>query len=260
MEYEKKWQEKWVLDKVFEAHPDNRKKFFLTFPYPYVNGYAHLGHVFTATRVDAYARFKRLNGFNVLFPQGWHATGSPIINAAKRVEAGEETQIKILNSMGIEDVKPFEDPKHWIDFFVPKFKEDFQALGASIDWSREFFTTSLNPHYDKFIQWQFNTLKEKGYVIQGKFPVVWDPVLNSAVGDHDRSEGEGETPQEFVLIKFKMGDEFIVVATLRPETMYGQTNIWANPELTYVKAKVDSENWIISKECVVKLEEQADRT
>ena len=76
------------------------------------------------------------------------------------------------------------------------------------------------------------------------------------VGDHDRIKGEGETPQEFVLLKFRYNNSYLVAATLRPETIFGQTNLWINPNITYVKAKVNNEEWILSKECIAKLKEQ----
>ncbi len=254
-----KWQQKWADAKLFEADAQpGKKKFFLTFPYPYVNGLPHVGHLFTLMRVEAFARYKRLQGFNVLWPQGWHCTGSPIVNAARRIAEGEEKQVKILKEFGIpdKDIKKFADPEEWVRYFPKEYKKDLQGLGLSIDWRREFITTSLNPHYDRFIRWQFSKLKEKNYAIKGKFPVVWCPKEGCPVSDHSRIEGEGETPQEFVLVKFKMGNAFLVAATLRPETVYGLTNIWVDPETEYVQARVNKEAWIISRECVEKLKTQ----
>ena len=253
-----KWQEKWEENKVFQPDISNEKKFFLTYPYPYINAHPHIGHLYTIMRVDAFARYMRSKGYNVLFPQGWHATGSPIVSAAQRVKEKEEKQLKMMKDMGIDDseIHKFEEPEYWIEYFAPIAKRDYSLLGLSIDWRREFYTTSLNPHYDKFIRWQFRKLKENGYVIKGKFPVVWDPKTNAPVGDHDRVEGEGEVPQEYVLLKFDMGGEFLVAATLRPETMYGQTNLWVNPEIEYVKTDVDGEKWILSNECFHKLKQQ----
>ncbi|MEM4008714.1 MAG: class I tRNA ligase family protein, partial [Thermofilum sp.] len=145
---EEKWQKFWEQNRVYEADPDpSRQKFFVTFPYPYINAYPHLGTGYTVLRVDILARFKRMQGYNVLFPQGWHATGGPIVAAALRVREGDPKQINILRSLGIpeEEIPKFRDPEYWVYFFKKEFRRDFQRLGLSIDWRREFFTTRLNP-------------------------------------------------------------------------------------------------------------------
>jgi len=255
---EKKWQKKWEKEKIFEADSNKRKKFFVNFPYPYINSYLHLGHGFSSVRVDITARFKRMQGFNVLFPQGWHCTGMPVWAASQRIKENEPRQIEIMKSQGFseKEIKKFQDPKHWIDVFVPAAQEDFTRIGNSVDWRRSFITTELNSRYDKFIRWQFRKLKEKGLVVKGKHPVIWCPKDNTPVGDHDRVEGEGETPQEFYLLKFKFDDSYLVAATLRPETVFGETNFWVNPNVDYVKAKVNEEKWIVSEECIEKLKNQ----
>ncbi len=255
-----KWQKKWEEHQVFQPEINPKKpKFFLNFPYPYVNGYLHLGHSYTLLRVEALARYKRMKGFNVLFPQGWHATGSPIINAAKRIAEHEPKQVKIMKEMGFSEaeIKKFVDPKYWVEYFAPENKKDLTNLGLSIDWRREFFTTELNPHYDKFVRWQFNKLKEKNYVIKSKFPVVWCPKDNTIVQDHSRTEGEGEVPQEFCLVKHKLEDDtYIVTATLRQDTILGITNLYLNPEVEYAKIEVNKEKWIVGKPIIPKLKNQ----
>ncbi|MHC1605029.1 MAG: leucine--tRNA ligase [Candidatus Methanofastidiosia archaeon] len=255
---EDKWQTRWDRAKIFEANPSDKKKFFINIPYPYMNGFLHIGRLFTYLRGEVLARYKRMKGANVLFPFAFHCTGSPIINASERIKEKEEKQISILQGMGIsEDLIPkFSDPIFWTEFFPQKTKEHLQKLGMSIDWRRSFITTSLNPHYDKFIQWQFRKLKEKNYVIKGSHPVIWCCKCQNAVGDHSRLKGEGETPQEFTLLKFKMGDEFIIAATLRPETVFGQTNLWVDPDVEYVRAQVGDERWIVSNPCIQKLSDQ----
>jgi leucyl-tRNA synthetase len=184
-EIEKKWQQQWEEAKLFEANPDPaKKKYFVTFPYPYMNGYMHIGHSYTLMRVEAMARFKRMQGYNVLFPQGWHCTGSPITSAAQRIAEGEEKQIKIMKDMGFSDaeIKKFAKPEHWAEFFPNEAKKDMKRFGISIDFRREFITTSLNPHYDRFIRWQFNKLKARGYVVKGRHPVVWCPKEGKPIG------------------------------------------------------------------------------
>ena len=77
---EEKWRSLWENAHVFEADPDpKRQKMFVTFPYSYMNGPLHVGHAFTASRVDVYARFRRMQGYNVLWPWGWHWTGQPLL-------------------------------------------------------------------------------------------------------------------------------------------------------------------------------------
>ena len=257
---EKKWQNEWEKNKVFESEVDTKKeKFFGNFPYPYVNGFLHVGHLYSILRLEALLRYKRMQGFNVLYPQGWHATGSPIINAAKRIAENEPKQIKIMKDMGFSDqeIKKFGDPKYWIKYFPPENKKDLTNLGLSIDWRREFFTTDLNPHYDKFVRWQFNKLKEKDYVIKSKFPVVWCPKDNTIVQDHSRAEGEGETPQEFCLVKHKLDNgKFVVTATLRQDTILGITNIYINPNVEYTEIETKKEKWIVGKPIIQRLRDQ----
>ena len=261
-EVEERWQRRWAEARAFEAEPDpSRPKYFLNFPYPYMNGYLHIGHTFTLLQLEFAARYHRMLGRNVLWPFAFHCTGTPIVAAAQRVAEGEPTQIEILRQMGIpeEQVARMGDPVEWTRFFPGETRRDLERLGLSVDWRRSFITTSLNPFYDAFVRWQFARLKELGLVVKGEHPVIWCPKDNSPVGDHARVEGEGETPQEFTLLKFPLeGDEEtqLVAATLRPETVFGQVNLWVDPGHEYVRARVDDEVWVASREAFEKLELQ----
>ena len=257
---EKKWIKAWEEARIFEAEPDQtRKKCMVTFPFPYMNGPLHVGHGFTATRIDAYARFRRMQGYNVLFPWAWHWTGETIAGASERVETGDETLIRALRDVdGVseEDLKKFVDPAYMASYYTHDSREAVKRLGFSIDWRREFHTTSLYPTFSKFVEWQCERLREKGYIIKGTYPVVWCPHDQSPTGDHDRQTGEGVVPEEYTLIKFRMDDFYLPSATFRPETIYGVTNIWIKPDANYVKALVDGEKWIISQIAADKLKEQ----
>jgi leucyl-tRNA synthetase len=256
----KKWQKRWEKAKIFEANIKPKKKIFITIPYPYVNGGPHIGAGFTFLRGDVYARFKRMEGFNVLFPQGFHATGQPILGALERLKQGDEIQISTFKLYGASnrDLENFVrfGPEFVAQYWMKRWIEDLKSIGYSADWKRTFIT-AISPHYNRFIQWQYNILKEKGYVTQGTHPVIWCPHCKSPTGDHDRLEGIGESPLLYVLIKFKLDSgEILPCGTLRPETVYGVTNIWVSPSEDYVKAKVDNEVWIMSKACAEKLENQ----
>jgi leucyl-tRNA synthetase len=255
---EEKWQKKWEEGRVFQVEADRRKKYYITTPYPYMSGLLHIGHMITYIIPETISRFRRMQGYNVLFKYGFHCTGTPINAAAQRIAEGEQKQTDTLRQMGIPDdeMDNFGKPEHWVDYFPKETLKDLKKLGFSIDERYTFITTSLNPPYDAFIKWQFLKLREKGYVKKGKHPVVWCPKENAPVGDHARSEGEGETPQEFTLLKFRFDDSYIMAATLRPETVYGQTNMWAGPDIEYVRARVNNEKWIISRQCAEKLKHQ----
>jgi leucyl-tRNA synthetase len=257
---EEKWRKAWEEARIFEADPDpTRKKCMVTFPFSYMNGPLHVGHGFTATRVDAYARFKRMQGYNVLFPWAWHWTGETIAGASERVKTGDEEFIRALREIdGVseEDLKKFVDPAYMASYYTRESREAIKRLGLSIDWRREFHTTSLCPTFSKFIEWQCERLREKGYIVQGTYPVVWCPHCESPTGDHDRQVGEGVAPEEYTLMKFKMDNAYLPAATFRPETIYGVTNMWIHPDADYVKASVNGEQWIISEIAANKLKEQ----
>jgi leucyl-tRNA synthetase len=255
---EAKWQKKWQETRVFEADPDTKKeKIFVTFPYPYMNGPLHVGHGFSATRVDAYARFKRMQGYNVLFPWAWHWTGQPLAGASERVRKGDKEFIKALREIdGVpeHELAKFGDPLYMAQYYTDEGRETAKKAGFSIDWRREFHT--VTPTFQKFVEWQYERLREKGYVTKGTHPVVWCPHDESPTGDADRQEGEGVVPEEYTLIKFRYEDASLPAATFRPETIYGVTNLWLNPDATYIKARVDKETWIISQTAADKLKEQ----
>ncbi|MEM2906287.1 MAG: leucine--tRNA ligase [Candidatus Bathyarchaeia archaeon] len=257
---ESKWQSAWASAKLFEADPDpNVRKCFVNFPFPYMNGPLHVGHGFTATRLDVYARFKRMQGYRTLFPWAWHWTGEPIVGAALRVKKGDEKELQMLREIDrvpLNELEKFIDPIYMAEYYTEQGRETLKRMGFSIDWRREFHTTSLEPTFSRFVEWQYITLRELGYVARGTHPVVWCPHDESPTGDHDRLEGEGVSPEEYTLIKFRLGDAVLPAATFRPETIFGVTNMFVNPDAGYVEAQVDGEKWIISAPAAEKLREQ----
>lgn len=256
---EKKWRSQWGKKKVFEANVGNRKKFFTSIVIPYVNGDAHLGHSYTYTRTDAYARFKRMQGLNVLLAHGFHATGEPIVGAVERLKNRDRDQISTFELYGAtgRDIENFKEggAKYVASFWAKKIEESMKLAGMSVDWRRSFIL-SITPQFSRFVEWQYNTLRKKGYVVQGTHPVVWCPKDQSPTGDHDRLRGEGESPIEYTLIKFNIDGKILPAATLRPETVYGVTNLWLEPNAEYVEIVVDNEKWIVSREAVAKIRDQ----
>lgn len=245
---EKKWQEEWQEAKIFNSNPDKREKIFITVAYPYPSGAMHIGHGRTYTVPDVYARFKRMQGFNVLFPMAWHVTGAPVIGIAKRIKRKDPWTLNIyknVHKVPEEELLKFSDPEYIVKYFSSEYHKIMLDMGFSIDWRREFRTT--DPHYQRFIEWQFAKLESKGYVRKGIHPVKYCPECQNPVGDHDLLEGEGVAINELTLVKFRIDDDYLVAATFRPETLYGATNLWINPEAEYIRIRIDDENWIISK-------------
>jgi leucyl-tRNA synthetase len=179
---------------------------------------------------------------------------------AKGASGTKMSQFEILVKSGLApaDIPAFQSPHHWLKYFPPLGEADLRGFGLHTDWRRSFITTDANPYYDSFIRWQFNTLKARNKIGFGKRPTVFSPLDGQACADHDRSSGEGVGPQEYTLIKIqlqevpaghKAGDAgkleglkallaegrpvYFVAATLRPETMYGQTNLFLLPEGEY---------------------------
>ncbi len=254
--------QRWQESRLFEAHCLPRvKKLFVTVPDPYMSGPLDLSTAYTTIRADAYARFKRLQGYNVLFPYAWQWTGDPIASISQRVKEKDPTLLRLFSEVDkvpAEEISKFHDPKSLAEYFTNEGRSILRRLGASIDWRREFHTTSYNKHYSRFITWQYTRLREKGYVSLDTHPVVWCPRDNNPTDDHDRIEGKGVAPEEYTLVKFPMGEVFLPCATLRPETVFGVTNLWVNPEATYLRIRIDGkEEWIVGKEAAFKLKEQS---
>jgi leucyl-tRNA synthetase len=274
---EGKWQRRWEEAGLFNSEPDPRgKKLYITVAYPYPSGGMHIGHVRTYTVPDIVARFKRMQGYNVLFPMAWHVTGTPIIGAVKRLKEREPKQMYVLKDVfrvPEGQLKNMAEPMGYARYFIESYVRDMKSLGYSIDWRRQF--TTNDPHYRRFIEWQHGILHRKGLEKRGLHPVKWCLRDRNPVTTHDILEGESADIQEFTLIKFPLADgkggkakgsrtrgagrDMLVAATLRPETIFGQTNMWVNPEEEYVRARVGSETWIISRECAEKLSHQKRR-
>ncbi|CCF55823.1 hypothetical protein KAFR_0A03880 [Kazachstania africana CBS 2517] len=164
-------------------------------------------------------------------------------------------QFEIMLQLGIprEEVIKFADANYWLNYFPPFCESDCTSFGSRIDWRRSFVTTDANPYYDAFIRWQMNKLKSLGKIKFGERYTIYSEKDGQACMDHDRQSGEGVTPQEYVGIKIEVTEFapeakkivdgcadldkakkiYFVAATLRPETMYGQTCCFVSPKIEY---------------------------
>lgn len=261
---EKKWQEKWQDAKLFESNPNDKEKMYITVAFPYPSGAMHVGHGRTYTVPDVFARFKRMQGYNVLFPMGWHVTGAPVIGIADRIKNKDKWTLDLyenVHKVPHDTLSSLEDPINIVKYFSNEYHDVMNKMGYTIDWRREFRT--IDPTYQKFITWQANTLYKKGLIQQGEHPVKYCPHDENPVGDHDLLEGEGVGVNELTLLKFPVDDKFLVTGTLRPETIFGATNIWLNPSIHYILVEVESgeykgEKWIMSDDGFYNISNQKD--
>ncbi|KAL8735258.1 MAG: hypothetical protein Q9181_002890 [Wetmoreana brouardii] len=186
--------------------------------------------------------------------------------AAKGVKLKHQFQIMLALGIPREEIHRFADANYWLTYFPPLCKRDMNNFGARIDWRRSFVTTDANPYYDAFVRWQMNRLKELDKIQYGSRYTIYSPKDGQPCMDHDRTEGEGVAPQEYTALKLKVlewapevskilqgkvpdsAKIYFVPATLRPETMYGQTCCFVGPKIKYGVFKVSkNEYYVITK-------------
>jgi leucyl-tRNA synthetase len=150
---EEKWLDYWAKNNINNSDLDySREKFFITVAYPYPNSPQHIGHGRTYTLADVHARYYKLKGYNVLFPMGFHYTGTPILGMSKRVQSKDKEIIdnfRKIYSIDQNTIDSFADPMNIAKYFHNEIKSGMIEMGYSIDWRREF--TTIDPIYKKFI-------------------------------------------------------------------------------------------------------------
>jgi leucyl-tRNA synthetase len=251
-----KWQARWREAGVFEPEPaPGTPKFFITAAYPYPNGVVHIGHGRTYLIADILARFHRHLGRVTLFPMAFHYTGTPILTVAEAIAAGDGRTIEeymTLYDVPREEIERMRDPHYLARYFHERSKRAMEMLGLSIDWSREF--TTIDPEYQRFIQWQFKKLRDGGLISRGAHPVGWCPRHSMPVGAHDTKDDKEPEIVKWTLIYFADREGLALpAATLRPETVLGVTNVWVNPDAEYVIAEYNGRAVVVSRDAARRL-------
>ena len=214
---EEKWQKIWEDKSVFSTKLEkNKKKFYCLEMFPYPSGKIHMGHVRNYTIGDVLARYKSLQGYNVLHPMGWDSFGMPAENAAK------------LNNL---------DPKTWTENNILNMKLQLKKLGLSIDWKREISTCS--EEYYKHQQKFFLELLEKKLVYRKENYVNWDPVDETVLANEQVINGKGWRSGAIVERK-KLNQWFFNISKFSQELLDGLNDLekWPN------KVKTMQKNWI----------------
>ena len=216
-EVEDKWQSYWEKEKKFKAEiSPSKPKFYCLEMFPYPSGKIHMGHVRNYTIGDVLARFKLLQGFNVLHPMGWDSFGMPAENAAKQ------------NNL---------NPKNWTEDNIKTMKSQLKKLGLSIDWNREISTCSSD--YYKHQQKLFLELYDKGLVYRKESYVNWDPIDKTVLANEQVIDGKGWRSGAVVERK-KLNQWFFKISNFSEELLTDLDNLNEWPE----KVKTMQKNWI----------------
>ena len=214
---EQKWQKLWEKNKTFSTKTDiSKKKFYCLEMFPYPSGKIHMGHVRNYTIGDVLARYKALQGYNVLHPMGWDSFGMPAENAARE------------NNL---------DPKTWTEENISKMKLQLKKLGLSIDWDREISTCSDN--YYKHQQKFFLELLKKKLVYRKENYVNWDPIDETVLANEQVIDGRGWRSGAVVERK-KLSQWFFNISKFSQSLLDGLDKLdkWPN------KVKTMQKNWI----------------
>ncbi len=216
-EVEKDWQTYWAEKKIFKTKIEkDKKKFYCLEMFPYPSGKIHMGHVRNYTIGDVLARYKILDGYNVLHPMGWDSFGMPAENAARQ------------NNL---------DPKTWTESNIAVMKNQLKQLGLSIDWDREISTCT--PEYYKHQQKFFLELYDKGLVYRKEQYVNWDPVDQTVLANEQVIDGKGWRSGAQVERR-KLNQWFFNITKFSNELLDSLDSLdsWPN------KVKIMQKNWL----------------
>jgi len=222
LEIEKKWQSKWEETGTYRFDRQDRKRatFSIDTPPPYPSGDFHMGNVLNWSYFDFVARFKRMRGFNVYFPQGWDCHG-----------LGIEVQVEKEHKIRKREMAPDKFRKlceQLVEKYIAIMKEGIVRLGCSVDWTTEYRT--MNPDYWRRTQLSFILLHKKGFMYQGTHPVNWCPRCETAIADAEVNYEQHEGTLHYVRFALEKGDEYLLIATTRPELIPACVAVAVHPE------------------------------
>ncbi|MCB0409810.1 MAG: class I tRNA ligase family protein, partial [Flavobacteriales bacterium] len=217
-EMEKKWYDYWMKNDFFSSTPDEREPFTIVIPPPNVTGVLHMGHMLNNTIQDVLIRRARMLGYNACWVPGTdHAS-----------IATESKVVNLLREQGINkyDIGREEFLKHayeWKEKYGGIILEQLKRLGASCDWSRTRFT--MEPKLNEAVIQSFIKLYNKGYIYKDWKIVNWDPKAQTTLSNEEVIRKEEQSKLYYVKYAIKDSDDFITIATTRPETIMGDTAV-----------------------------------
>ena len=239
IENEEKWQRLWEERGThkYDWEDESRPRYSIDTPPPYPSGDFHMGNVLNWTYFDMRARYKRMRGYNVHFPQGWDCHGLP-------------TEVAVEKAYGIRrsDLPPDQFRRlceEWIEQYIAVMKEAVIRLGCSVDWSLEYRT--MEPEYMRKVQLSFLILYDKDMIYKGEHPINWCPRCETAIADAE-VERQQRTGKIYT-VAFSVEGEDLLIATTRPEYIPACVAIGVHPD-------DDRFNHLIGKEAKLPLSDR----
>ncbi len=216
-EIERKWQEFWLRERVyaFDEHDTEREVYVIDSPPPFTSGELHMGHVLSYSYFDFVARYKRMKGFNVFYPQGWDAQGFP-------------TEVKVEKKFGRLGREEFRAKcVEWSKEMIKRMRQQMIEMGFSPDWRYEYCT--MTPEYHALVQRSLIEMYRQGELYRAEHPVLWCPHCRSAIAKAETEDLEREALLNYIAFKGEEGEE-LVIATTRPELIPACVALLFNPE------------------------------
>ncbi|KAK2951337.1 putative Leucine--tRNA ligase [Blattamonas nauphoetae] len=293
-------QRRWDKAHTFEDSRDTNEhqpKFFITTPMPYADSLMSFNRGYVLAITDIHANYQALKGKNVLFSLNFHYSGTSFPTRAKRLRReleGSSTPAPrlLMDSMPAHednprkaskpsrtdvmshlltcdvpesDLKKFEEPRHWLEYFSEAGRNDTKSLGARVNWNFSLEASRFNKFFASFVNWTLRTLKNANLLRTQRMPVIWSEVLKQPCLDHDRVEGFEAVPINYLLLKHELltlpsrlqflhpfvskygslsqednirilsqeYDIFCVSATLRSESLMRESFLWVHPNTTF---------------------------
>ena len=220
---ESKWYKHWIDKKYFNSYPDQRPPFTVVIPPPNVTGVLHMGHTLNETVQDILVRRARMNGYNACWvPGSDHAS---IATEARVVAMLKERGID-KNSLSRETFLNYAF--EWKEKYGSIIYDQIAKLGCSVDWNRTTFT--MDDHFYKAVMKVFVELYHKKLIYRGARMIYWDPAARTALSDEEVEYREVEGVLYYIKYAVADTDEYIVIATQRPETIMGDTAVCVHPD------------------------------
>lgn len=222
-DFEKRIYQEWLENKYFSTKPNKKKKkFSVCMPPPNVTGKAHVGHALNNTIQDIVVRYKRMQGFETLWVPG---TDHAAIATEAKVVAALEKEGTTKEALGRE--KFIERGWQWYKLYGNTIQDQLKMIGISCDWDRCAFT--MDENLNRAVRHAFVEYYKKGYIYKGKRVINYCPHCKSSISDIENEYKEQNTKLWHIMYPFEQGNGGIIVATTRPETMFGDTAVAVNP-------------------------------